>query len=1835
MTKSDPTAKAVEWRCRKKHEDDFKCGDNWNTGGFSGKASHLVPCSGDTIVFSDDDGAVQINVPSNSYVKDVKIQNVDGKKASFFNMDSVGGDVISSQYNLDAYQEAYKNELRGRISVEGNIHCGGQAACRAYCVNTCSDKAGNSASALEQQRLAKEAAYRAAQKEALRKKYEIIGQTVDNKTLTALTTIADSKAANATYTQYYDAFDKGLPVWTDPSTGQPYVFASDEAYAKAQEGFETALNLYLKQLEQSWGLSGSGMQNIKCFLVRATGGISCTGMNQVTVSAGYAQSFTRNLFYSLGNFWKGVSYNHVTGSSSVSTSVTTLVLQEKPIPVKFSYSNADFANSPFGKGVYGSGGFLTQEQSRQLQGTLDYNTAINIYRAATSNAKQMQAYFEYLARILSQTSGVQLSWTDLSWGSPPVTYGHGGGSGSNADPADFNIVINTKGKNLYQGTFNPQVWQNALAVGTYGASNSVVKVKDYSALVKSFTTAKPTMAPRPLPTQPYVPGVTVVRGVQLPRVTYTHYNKPISWKYIYSYSGGGGGSSTVNLGGSASYTNYVNYISRIYTQYSQNFAKTLPKFNIVGGTAEDYAKAQAGFQTALAAYLKALQNTYSGTVTGMDKIQCAIDQVTGQIACTGFDQVNVPSGQSSVFIRNLYTSMGRFWSGVSYDAVSGTTSVSKSVTKLVKITSLPVSYSYSMGDFLNSPLGQNGGAGGNIDSATAAKLQKSLDYDAAMGTYNAWKNANEATKIAYWKYMAELLSKTMGYTIRYQDLSWGANPVTYTSGTAGTKFSPANFNIVIKGVDMYEGTYDMNAIQQALATASYGAANTALKYDVILPNGGVKTSTTVVVSADVRKKFMASVTGTESVTDLEAKKAALDREAKALAAAAASAAANLATANAEAISAAADLAAARVSLANAQASIDEAKLTKSFACIAKSSDECKTVELELAGFTAAKQQAQQAQKDAQAAQIAAQQDQSSASANAMAAQKLFADKQGESAMYDQLITAISTVLTPEQMAAKTLEIAAALKVLQAELSAAEGSAKTARTNLDAAQAAFTAAAAKRDAACTDPSSQACADAEAAATAAEAALDMAKAVYEEAVAGMIAAQDAFAAKGTEQSLASKQAVNVAEASGVPMVTAAPATTYVNLYAAGSYYTGTGPAPYYGYNLPSWFSGFASQFNYIGYARPISFVSHVYGKDASTWTSSQHYHNYIVNMYTAAYAKFNTALPSFNTAGWLAADYTVASNSVQVSLAAYLDTLRLGWSLTGDGPTGLDLIKCSITTQGTVACTGFDQVRVPTGQADVFIQNLYTAMGTFFASPGFTLDEETKVFTMPTLVAASPSVNLAVSYSNADFYHSVLGAHGGVEGVGMDDATAAMLQNSLDFQTASATYDVYTKATSIEKSNFRTYMAKMMAKTTGIAFTADSFQWSASNPVTKTSASDELTTPAQFNMVMNTKGLSMYEGAYDMTALQSALAQAVYAAAKAELKYDALVGGLTGNQETAQKEFNDEFWKSERRVIRRECANCAASHKDIYYKRITEGPGTWNAWANMVVYWEATNNVMGTDFNLYSTQEDADQEMNAWTAITYDTQNKVAAFAFTSGPTAAVEGQWNSLTKDVSQPRIWQDDYKFSVAEGSAPAMTPTKEHCESISQNDPEYAQASEPKRVACLAATKAEDDAGGIPIWIFIIAGVVVVCIIGGVAMYALGGGGGGGKTPDDRNVVAFENPMYDDPGAGGDQGYGGNDADDGMYGSPAVDSGGGGADDLYDEPEFGGGASEPGGGSGYLDVAPDDDDDDDEDTEESSEDDEDEEDQEDTGNPVPPGNSDEDEDEDDEDEEDEESEDE
>ena len=72
-----------------------------------------------------------------------------------------------------------------------------------------------------------------------------------------------------------------------------------------------------------------------------------------------------------------------------------------------------------------------------------------------------------------------------------------------------------------------------------------------------------------------------------------------------------------------------------------------------------------------------------------------------------------------------------------------------------------------------------------------------------------------------------------------------------------------------------------------------------------------------------------------------------------------------------------------------------------------------------------------------------------------------------------------------------------------------------------------------------------------------------------------------------------------------------------------------------------------------------------------------------------------------------------------------------------------------------------------------------------------------------------------------------------------------------------------------------------------------------------------------------------------------------------------------------EFNNLFDAApEPKIIRRTCATCSYDHKDMYYRRLTPVPSSLSMY-DLMYYdrWTSENNVLGIDYDLYSTFGDA--------------------------------------------------------------------------------------------------------------------------------------------------------------------------------------------------------------------------------------------------------------------------
>jgi len=126
----------------------------------------------------------------------------------------------------------------------------------------------------------------------------------------------------------------------------------------------------------------------------------------------------------------------------------------------------------------------------------------------------------------------------------------------------------------------------------------------------------------------------------------------------------------------------------------------------------------------------------------------------------------------------------------------------------------------------------------------------------------------------------------------------------------------------------------------------------------------------------------------------------------------------------------------------------------------------------------------------------------------------------------------------------------------------------------------------------------------------------------------------------------------------------------------------------------------------------------------------------------------------------------------------------------------------------------------------------------------------------------------------------------------------------------------------------------------------------------------------------------------------------------------------DMDAREKDFRNLLAANPGAILYRKCPSCKISHRDIYYVRLTPYPaeGTVNLLDMFLNNWKSNGNRLGTDFELYSTYEEAVARAGGeWTSCNYDHGNR--GFPNECGPTGQVYCQWNTYK---GNPCTW-DEY----------------------------------------------------------------------------------------------------------------------------------------------------------------------------------------------------------------------
>ena len=126
-----------------------------------------------------------------------------------------------------------------------------------------------------------------------------------------------------------------------------------------------------------------------------------------------------------------------------------------------------------------------------------------------------------------------------------------------------------------------------------------------------------------------------------------------------------------------------------------------------------------------------------------------------------------------------------------------------------------------------------------------------------------------------------------------------------------------------------------------------------------------------------------------------------------------------------------------------------------------------------------------------------------------------------------------------------------------------------------------------------------------------------------------------------------------------------------------------------------------------------------------------------------------------------------------------------------------------------------------------------------------------------------------------------------------------------------------------------------------------------------------------------------------------------------KWTFVVGeGFSEDQEriTDARVFKEMFEDLSIPIVRRVCPTCDATHKDIYYRRLTPMPDDFDLLDTLMNNWFDTNNAHNVDFALYSSYMDAFYDENRWTFCNFNDAG--IGFPRDCGPTGRVNHNWNA-------------------------------------------------------------------------------------------------------------------------------------------------------------------------------------------------------------------------------------
>ena len=89
------------------------------------------------------------------------------------------------------------------------------------------------------------------------------------------------------------------------------------------------------------------------------------------------------------------------------------------------------------------------------------------------------------------------------------------------------------------------------------------------------------------------------------------------------------------------------------------------------------------------------------------------------------------------------------------------------------------------------------------------------------------------------------------------------------------------------------------------------------------------------------------------------------------------------------------------------------------------------------------------------------------------------------------------------------------------------------------------------------------------------------------------------------------------------------------------------------------------------------------------------------------------------------------------------------------------------------------------------------------------------------------------------------------------------------------------------------------------------------------------------------------------------------------------GRFGPANVGENVWNEIFKATKSKRVMRLCTSCEPGYQQLYYERVGDS-SQFNSYANFIHEWNDAYNVFGTDYQVYSSEDDLINKKNAWTS-----------------------------------------------------------------------------------------------------------------------------------------------------------------------------------------------------------------------------------------------------------------